>query len=61
LPLTSLGLDSLLAVELSIRLARDLQIEVSSVRLLSGPTINLLAHQLAPLVAARTDNPHKLS
>ena len=52
LPITSLGLDSLLAVELSIRLARDLQVEVSSVRLLSGPTINLLAQQLAPLVGA---------
>ena len=53
-PLTSLGLDSLLAVELSSRLARELHAEVSTVRLLAGPTIHLLAHQLAPQIFART-------
>ncbi len=52
-PMTSLGLDSLMAVELSARLHTDLEIDVSSVRLLAGPTVTELAAQLVPSLLDR--------
>jgi NADPH:quinone reductase-like Zn-dependent oxidoreductase/acyl carrier protein len=52
LPLTSIGLDSLMAIELSHRLLQEFAIEITSVRLLGGPTVASLAQQLAAQLAA---------
>ncbi len=45
-PLTNMGLDSLMAVELSSRFKRELGVVVSQVTLLRGPSITQLAKQM---------------
>ncbi|MCH9648352.1 MAG: SDR family NAD(P)-dependent oxidoreductase [Deltaproteobacteria bacterium] len=52
-PLTGLGLDSLVAVEWRNRLQTDLEIEVPLARLLGGVTLKDVAQQLAGKLAGR--------
>jgi acyl carrier protein len=51
-PLTNLGLDSLMAVELKNAIAVDLGVNVPMVRFLSGPTIEQAAADLLQLLAS---------
>jgi 1-acyl-sn-glycerol-3-phosphate acyltransferase len=53
-PLTEMGMDSLMAVELATVLRNDLAIEVPVVRLLKGITVS----ELAGIVQARLDESH---
>jgi myxalamid-type polyketide synthase MxaE and MxaD len=53
-PLSNLGLDSLMAVELKNRIAFDLGVNVPMVTLLSGPTVEEAARQLLHLFATET-------
>ena len=54
-PLTSLGIDSLMAVELKNRVETDLELKIPVTALLQGPTLSqlatLLLDQLAPQAA----------
>ena len=45
-PLDTLGMDSLMAIELKNRLQHDLQVDLPVVELLQGPTLEQLARQL---------------
>ncbi len=45
-PLTNLGLDSLMAVELSNRIKSDLSVDVPTMKLMRGPSISQLAGEL---------------
>jgi acyl transferase domain-containing protein/surfactin synthase thioesterase subunit/NADPH-dependent curcumin reductase CurA/NADP-dependent 3-hydroxy acid dehydrogenase YdfG/acyl carrier protein len=45
-PLTNLGLDSLMAVELSNRITSDLTVDVPTMKLMRGPSISQLAGEL---------------
>jgi acyl carrier protein len=45
-PLTSLGLESLLAIELGTRLKKELGVEIPIMKLLRGVTLNNLVHDL---------------
>jgi acyl transferase domain-containing protein/NADPH:quinone reductase-like Zn-dependent oxidoreductase/acyl carrier protein len=45
-PLTSLGLESLMALELGTRLKKELGIEIPTMKLLRGVTLNSLLHDL---------------
>ncbi|HYX18244.1 MAG TPA: SDR family NAD(P)-dependent oxidoreductase [Nostoc sp.] len=54
-PLTNLGLDSLMAVELSNRLKKELGVEVPTMKLLGGANIaQLAAEQLGQLIPAKS-------
>jgi NAD(P)-dependent dehydrogenase (short-subunit alcohol dehydrogenase family) len=58
-PITTMGLDSLMAVELKNRIEADLQVVVPIVQLLQGPTVETLAEDLlkrldSPVSAADT-------
>ncbi len=50
-PLTSLGLDSLLAVDLAARLRREIGVEISVLKLLRGVTLNNLANDIQERLA----------
>ncbi|MFB8795997.1 MAG: SDR family NAD(P)-dependent oxidoreductase [Microcoleus sp.] len=50
-PLTNLGLDSLMAVELSNRIKSDLKVDVPTMKLMQGPSISQLAEQLLEQLA----------
>ncbi len=50
-PLTNLGLDSLMAVELSNRIKSDLAVNVPTIKLMRGPSISQLAKDLADQLA----------
>ncbi len=50
-PLTALGLDSLMAIELKNRIERELQIRIPIVTFLQGPTITQFAGQVLEQVA----------
>jgi acyl carrier protein len=50
-PLTNLGLDSLMAVELSNRIKSDLSVDVPTMKLMRGPSISQLAEQLLEQLA----------
>ncbi|HEX9414892.1 MAG TPA: SDR family NAD(P)-dependent oxidoreductase, partial [Ktedonobacterales bacterium] len=51
-PMNTLGLDSLMAVELKNRLERDLGIPISVMELLQGPSVDQLATQVLERLAA---------
>jgi myxalamid-type polyketide synthase MxaE and MxaD len=53
-PLSNLGLDSLMAVEVKNRIAVDLGVNVPMVTFLSGPSIEQAAAQLLHLLTAET-------
>jgi acyl carrier protein len=53
-PLSNLGLDSLMAVELKNRIAVDLRVNVPMVTFLSGPSIEQAAAQLLHLLTSET-------
>lgn len=55
--LTSMGLDSLMAVELSIRLERDLQTYAPVMTLMRGPSISELASQLTAQLLQQPEAP----
>ncbi|MBW4632289.1 MAG: SDR family NAD(P)-dependent oxidoreductase [Iphinoe sp. HA4291-MV1] len=50
-PLTNLGLDSLMAVELSNRLEKDLGVSIPTMKLMGGPSISQLAKELVEQLA----------
>ncbi|MGB7711449.1 MAG: SDR family NAD(P)-dependent oxidoreductase [Microcoleus sp.] len=50
-PLTNLGLDSLMAVELSNRIKSDLSVDVPTMKLMRGPSISQLAELLLEQLA----------
>jgi thioester reductase-like protein len=50
-PLTSLGLDSLMAIELTLRLERELGMGIPMASLLNGPSIVMLAQTVMRLLA----------
>ena len=50
-PLTNFGLDSLMAVELSNRIKSDLSVDVSTMKLMQGPSISQLAELLLEQLA----------
>ncbi|WP_414581134.1 SDR family NAD(P)-dependent oxidoreductase [Scytonema sp. PCC 10023] len=50
-PLTNLGLDSLMAVELSNRIDKDLGVSVPTMKLMGGPSISQLAKELVEQLA----------
>jgi NAD(P)-dependent dehydrogenase (short-subunit alcohol dehydrogenase family)/acyl carrier protein len=56
-PLSNLGLDSLMAVELKNRIAVDLGVNVPMVTFLSGPSIEQAAAQLLHLLTSETSTP----
>ena len=53
-PLSNLGLDSLMAVELKNRIAVDLLVNVPMVKFLSGPSVEQAAEQLLHLLTSET-------
>ena len=53
-PLSNLGLDSLMAVEVKNRIAVDLGVNVPMVTFLSGPSVEQAAAQLLPLLTSET-------
>jgi myxalamid-type polyketide synthase MxaE and MxaD len=53
-PLSNLGLDSLMAVELKNRIAVDLGVNVPMVKFLSGPSVEQAAAQLLDLLTSET-------
>ena len=53
-PLSNLGLDSLMAVELKNRIAADLGVNVPMVTFLSGPSVEQAASQLLNLLTSET-------
>lgn len=56
-PLTNLGIDSLMAMEIKSRVESELGVEIPIVHLLEGPTIARLADQLLPQLAQRPARP----
>jgi myxalamid-type polyketide synthase MxaB len=56
-PLTNLGLDSLMAVELKNRISADLGINVPMVKFLQGFSVAQAATQLFEQLTAKADNP----
>ena len=56
-PLTNLGLDSLMAVELKNRIAADLGVNVPMVKFLQGFSVAQAASQLLEQLTAEVDNP----
>jgi acyl transferase domain-containing protein len=57
LPISVLGLDSLMAVELKNRIASDLRVTIPTVRLLQGPSLAELAADLEPRLEAGHGSP----
>ena len=57
-PLTSFGLDSLMAVELSNRLRRDLDVSLSVVRFIDGSSLKRLTELLCDQVSQQLDPAH---
>lgn len=53
--LLTMGLDSLMAVELQIGLSRELEFEMSPMRLLRGPTIQELTDELLDEIGTRSE------
>jgi acyl carrier protein len=49
-PLTNLGMDSLMAVELAICIKKDLQIDIPTMTFMSGPSIDQLTTSLLDLL-----------
>src|SRR5262249_22534627 len=56
-PLTEYGLDSLMSVELNMRVRRDLGVEVPTMAFLRGETLARLGIELAPLFGPATSAP----
>ncbi len=56
-PLTNLGIDSLMAMEIKSRVEGELGVDIPIVHLLEGPTISKLADQLLPQLAQRPAGP----
>ena len=56
-PLSNLGLDSLMAVELKNRIAADLGVNVPMVKFLQGLSVAQAATQLLDQLTAEADNP----
>jgi acyl carrier protein len=52
LPISVLGLDSLMAVELKNRIASDLRVSLPTIRLLQGPSLAELAAEIEPRLQA---------
>ncbi len=60
LPLTDLGLDSLMAMELIVRIETDLQITVPVVRFLGGPSIDQMVPWLLEEIKNQEDDEEEL-
>ncbi|GHO45000.1 beta-ketoacyl reductase [Ktedonospora formicarum] len=56
-PLTTLGLDSLMAIELKNRIEQELQVRIPIVTFLQGPSIRQLATQLLEQLPEATPDP----
>ena len=56
-PLSNLGLDSLMAVELKNRIAVDLGVNVPMVKFLQGPSVDQAATQVLDQLTAEASNP----
>ena len=59
-PLTNLGLDSLMAVELKNRISADLGVNVPMVKFLQGFSVAQAATQLLDQLTAEADGPKEL-
>jgi acyl carrier protein len=61
LPLSKLGLDSLMAMELATRVKKELQVDLPTVTLMSGPSVAQLSAALLERLGPWADGPSAVS